>query len=98
MRQEQFNRIAKALADPQRFQILQRIAAGGAEEVACKSVVGTFDLTQATISHHLKELTVAGLIEGRKAGQCMFLRARPDVLDAYLGDVRRRMRPGRRKA
>ena len=86
----QFNRIAKALADPQRFAILQQIAAGGAQEVACQAVVAQFSLRPATISHHLKELTTAGLIEGRKTGQCVQLRSKPMVLSQYLREVARR--------
>ena len=64
MTSEQFTRIAKALADPRRFEILEMIAA--AEEVACKAMVEAFPVAQATISHHLKELATAGLIEARR--------------------------------
>src|SRR5689334_20828172 len=87
----QFNRIAKALADPQRFAILQQIAAGGPADVACRAIVAEFDLTPATISHHLKELTSADLVEARKAGQCVFLKSRPQVMAAYLREVGRRL-------
>lgn len=91
----QFSRIAKALADPQRFALLSRVAEGGGErEVPCRALVSRFDVTPATISHHLKELAAAGLVECRREGQCAFLRSRPQVLEAYLAEVRRRLLGG----
>ena len=93
MEDVQFNRIAKALADPQRFALLQRISAGGDEAVACRALVAQFPVTPATISHHLKELTTAGLVEGRKEGQCMYLTANPEAMTAYLREVERRLGP-----
>ena len=94
MEDRQFNRVAKALADPQRFALLQQIASGVSscgDEIACKELVAHSRVTPATISHHLKELTNAGLIEGRKEGQCMYLRACPEVWSAYLEEVGRRL-------
>ena len=94
MEDRQFNRVAKGrLADPQRFALLQQIASGAScgEEIACKALVEHSRVTPATISHHLKELSNAGLIEGRKEGQCMYLRACPGVWSAYLEEVGRRL-------
>ena len=90
MNATQFTRVAKALADPRRFELLEMIA--GDEEVACKRMVEAFPVSQATISHHLKELATAGLIEARREGQCGHYRVRPGVLDAYLAEVARRLR------
>ena len=90
MDQEQVTRVAKALADPRRFEILEMIAAD--EEVACKRMVEAFPVSQATISHHLKELATAGLIEARRAGQCGHYRLRPGVLEAYRAELDRRLR------
>lgn len=89
MEKEQFARIAKALADPRRFEILETIAAG--EEVPCKQIVETFPVSQATISHHLKELATAGLIEVRREGQCSHYRPRPEVVAEYLAEAARRL-------
>jgi ArsR family transcriptional regulator len=86
----QFQRIAKALADPRRFEILEVIAAAG-EEMCCGAVVECFPVAQATVSHHLKELTDAGLIETRAEGQFKLLRARPEVLAEYVGELQRRV-------
>ena len=79
---EQAARIAKAIADPQRFAILRSIAA--TDEIACKELVEQFPVTQATISHHLKELVAAQLIHLRRDGQLAILRCRRDVCDGYL--------------
>jgi ArsR family transcriptional regulator len=85
-----FQRIAKALADPRRFEILEVIAAAGGE-LCCGEVVECFPVAQATVSHHLKELTDAGLVETRAEGQFKYLRARPDVLAEYADDLKRRI-------
>ena len=78
---EQIQRIAKAIADPQRFAILACIAR--AEEIPCKTLVAEFPITQATISHLLKELVAADLIHSRRPGQLAMLTCRRDVCDAY---------------
>lgn len=86
----QFNRIAKALADPRRFEILEMIAAE--DEVACKRMVERFPVAQATISHHLKELATAGLIQARREGQSGHYHMCPGVLEAYREELARRLR------
>ena len=87
---KQFQRIAKALADPRRFEILEVIAKAG-DDICCGTVVECFPVAQATVSHHLKELTDAGLIETRSEGQFKYLRARPDVLAEYINELQRRI-------
>lgn len=90
---DEFTRISKALADPQRFAMLQQITRQR-DELSCKALRQDFDLTAATISHHLKELTNAGLIEGRKEGQCMYLTPRRSTINAYQRELARRMGTG----
>ncbi|HKS40637.1 MAG TPA: metalloregulator ArsR/SmtB family transcription factor, partial [Blastocatellia bacterium] len=90
MDSKQFQRIAKALADPRRFEILEVIASAG-DDICCGTVVECFPVAQATVSHHLKELTEAGLIETRSEGQFKYLRARPDVLTEYVNELQRRI-------
>jgi len=80
--EHQQQRIAKAIADPQRFAILAAIA--DHDEVPCKSLVSEFSITQATISHHLKELVAAELIHSRREGQLAILRCRRDICEAYI--------------
>lgn len=85
----EFCRIAKALADPQRRELLEKIAKAG--EMSCTALVGCCPVSQATVSHHLKELVNAGLIERRKEGQFGFYRFMPARLAAYTEDLARRM-------
>ena len=91
MEATKFHRIAKALADPRRFEVYETIARSG-DEMCCGSVVDCFPVSQATISHHLKELAGAGLIEARSSGQFKLFRARPEVLAAYIEELGRRAR------
>jgi ArsR family transcriptional regulator len=86
----QFQRIAKALADPRRFEIFAEMVAA-TDEMPCGRIVEKFPISQATVSHHIKELTDAGLIEIRPEGQFRYCRARPDVLEEYLDEVKRRV-------
>ena len=90
----ELERIAKALADDQRFDILEAIA--GAEELSCKALVERFPVTQATVSHHLKELLTAGLVAVRQDGQLRLYRSRPEVLEEYLAQLDRRLLRARR--
>src|SRR5215212_9712680 len=85
----QFQRIAKALADPRRFEILEAI--GAESEVACQRLRERLPVTQATVSHHLKELCTAGLVESRRDGQCVFYRVSPGAVRAYAAELRRRV-------
>ncbi len=89
---DQVQRITKAIADPQRFAILESIAKHA--ELPCKTLVATLSIKQATISHHLKELVAAELIESRKQGQRAILSCRRDICDAYLSALRSRFEPG----
>src|SRR6185369_16404024 len=91
---DQFQRIAKALADPRRFEILEHIASQ--HEVGCQRLCGCFPVRQATISHHLKELASAGLVESRRDGQFVYYRTRPAVFEDYMAELRRRVgvKPG----
>ena len=82
MEKRQFARIAKALADPRRFEILKRIASH--RELSCAALRQEFPITPATLSHHLKELESAGLIECRRESKYMFLQLHRRVWDSYL--------------
>jgi ArsR family transcriptional regulator len=63
-------RALKALADPTRFRMVQEIA--GAGELSCGQVAERFDVSQPTISHHLKILLEAGLLVQRTEGKHHF--------------------------
>ena len=92
---EGFLRIAKALADPRRLAILERIAARG--DAACQHLCEQFPVSQPTMSHHLRLLTEVGLIEMRRDGQYAHYRIRSDVVEAYVTtlEIRMRLTPAR---
>ncbi|HEY6106493.1 MAG TPA: metalloregulator ArsR/SmtB family transcription factor [Anaeromyxobacteraceae bacterium] len=74
-------RVARALGDPTRFELLRRIAERG--EICCRDLTVLLRLSQATISHHLRILSEAGLVTSRRAGQFSYFRVRPEGLRAY---------------
>lgn len=87
----QFERIAKALADPRRFAVLQTIATSR-DECPYQAICDRFPVTKATISHHLKELVQAGLVRSERDGQHMHATVVPGVIEAYTAELARRMR------
>jgi len=90
-----FLRVAKALADLRRFEMLEAIAA--VAELPCQRLRELFPVTQATVSHHLKELTTAGLVEQRRAGQFVYYRANRAALAHYTAELERRLARGDRR-
>ena len=79
---DQLQAISRSLADPRRFSILQQIAS--AENLLCSSLDAQTCISPATISHHLRELQEAGLVDAQRQGRSMCLSLRRDVWNAYL--------------
>jgi ArsR family transcriptional regulator len=73
----------KALADPTRVAIVNRLAA--ADEVCVCDLNAVFELSQPTISHHLKILREAGLVESTRRGTWAYYRLVPESIDALRG-------------
>lgn len=91
MESTQFHKVAKALADPRRFEIFRLIAA--APESCCSSIGEKISVAQPTVSHHLKELANAGLVESRREGQHCYYHLCPEVLEAYIEELHQLTRP-----
>lgn len=87
MQADQFHRINKALADPRRFEILRTIASF--DEAACSDLRCHFPISAPTLSHHIKELSTAGLIEVRREAKFMHIKLRRKVWNAYLRELSR---------
>jgi ArsR family transcriptional regulator len=79
---EQVAPLLKALADPVRLRLVSLIAASAGGEACVCDLNDAFDLTQATISHHLKVLHTAGLLDRDKRGVWVYYAVRPGALAA----------------
>jgi ArsR family transcriptional regulator len=75
----------KALGDPVRLRLASMIAS--APEVCVCELTPAFDLSSATISHHLKTLRDAGLVESERRGTYVYYRIRPEALAALAALV-----------
>lgn len=89
--------ILKALADPKRFELLERIARANCP-LGCSQAQAALKISPATLSHHIKELQSSGLIDVRREGKFHFLSVRQGVLEGiaeYLQSLSPGAGPGR---
>ncbi len=82
---DELSRVLRALADPVRLRLLSLIGAHAGGEACVCELVERFDLSQPTISHHLKVLREAGLISSERRGTWVYYRALPDAVEQLAG-------------
>ena len=87
MDRSQIEKISKALADQTRLRIFEAISAKG--QMNCGEIVSMRGVTPATVSHHLKILSDAGLIDCRREGQFVYSEVVPETAKSYARAVAR---------
>ena len=98
MNRSKIEKISKALADETRLRIFEAISA--AKRMTCGDIVSMRGVTPATVSHHLKILSEAGLIACRREGQFVYSQAVPETIAAYsraLGKIAQGNKATRRR-
>jgi len=76
--------LLKALADPVRLRLMSLVLSHEGGEACVCDLTPAFDLSQPTISHHLKVLHACGLLRREKRGVWVYYRARPEALAAVV--------------
>jgi ArsR family transcriptional regulator, arsenate/arsenite/antimonite-responsive transcriptional repressor len=79
---EQVAPLLKALADPVRLRLMSLVASRDGGEACICDLNAAFDLSQPTISHHMKVLHGAGLVDRDKRGVWVYYRVRPQALSS----------------
>jgi ArsR family transcriptional regulator len=79
---EQVVPLLKAVADPVRLRLVSLVLASTGGEACVCDLTGAFDLSQPTVSHHLKVLHQAGVLDREKRGVWVYYRVRPDTMQA----------------
>jgi ArsR family transcriptional regulator len=98
MDHSQIEKISKALADETRLRIFEAVSASG--QMNCGEIVSMRGVTPATVSHHLKILSEAGLIACRREGQFVYSETVPETIAAYaraLAKIARGRKAARRR-
>jgi ArsR family transcriptional regulator, arsenate/arsenite/antimonite-responsive transcriptional repressor len=81
MERAKIEKISKALGDETRLLIFEAISS--CDEMNCGQIVSLQGVTPATVSHHLKILSEAGLIESRREGQFIYNKTIPKTVEDY---------------
>lgn len=80
-------KISKALGDRNRLKILKAIQSHQGK-LECSTIVSSLNLSQPSISHHIKKLVEAELIEPQKEGRFYFYSLNQEVLESYLNTLK----------
>ncbi|GAB08523.1 arsenic resistance operon repressor ArsR [Gordonia araii NBRC 100433] len=80
--------VFKALADPVRLRLLSLIASHAGGEACVCDIASVVDVSQPTVSHHLKVLRTAGLLESQRRASWVYYRVVPGVLDSLASALR----------
>nr|WP_321413458.1 metalloregulator ArsR/SmtB family transcription factor [uncultured Allomuricauda sp.] len=83
MNLKQIERISKALSDVNRLKIVQAIQSCD-DKLECSTITTFLNLSQPSVSHHIKKLVDAELIEPQKEGRFYFYTLNQEVMDNYL--------------
>jgi ArsR family transcriptional regulator len=75
----------KALGDPVRLRLLSMIASAPTGEACVCDLTPSFELSGPTISHHLRTLREAGLVDAERRGTWVYYRPRPGILRQLAG-------------
>ena len=75
----------KALGDPIRLQLMSMIASAPGGEICVCDLTPAFELSGPTISHHLKTLRAAGLVDAERRASWVYYKARPGLLRQLAG-------------
>ncbi|HEY8396651.1 MAG TPA: metalloregulator ArsR/SmtB family transcription factor [Flavihumibacter sp.] len=84
---KQFEKVSKALGDMNRLRILEAISKKKGV-LECSAIVQSLDLAQPSVSHHIKTLVEAGLIEPEKSGRNYTYILNKDLFDWYIKRLR----------
>ena len=74
--------LLKALADPVRLRLMSMVLSHENAEACVCDLLPAFELSQPTISHHLKVLHESGLLNREKRGVWVYYQARPEAMEA----------------
>ena len=75
------DKLFQALADPSRRAIFESLTRG---EVAVKDLTARFEISQPAVSQHLSTLKIAGLVNARREGRCVYYRVRPSGMKPLI--------------
>lgn len=86
MQNKDVTKIAKALNEPKRLEILDLI---NGKEMCANHILKSFEITQPTLSHHLKILTECKLVKVRKDGKLTYYSINQETFTEYINTIKK---------